>query len=496
VVGDGRYRLLAQFGVDDRVNAQLWRARDGQLRRDVALTMLVGESSQAAAAHAARRTLERAAHAARLSHPGMARVLDVLSLGNGINADEGLLGIVVADWSQGTDLIDLISDHPLPGATAARLLEPLASAVELAHQSGLVLGVDHPQRIRVIPDGGLRLAFPAPLPEATLHDDVRGLGAILYLLLTGAWALPGGPEGLPRAAIGPNGLVIPPSALRLNVPEELSVAAVRSLDDSTAAGIRTSTTLIGVLDRIVDADEPTEFLGPAGSLGTGLAGAEDDTTVWTTAPPVQDKSRKRKLLVGVSVLGVATLAVLIWIGSLLIGFFSDDTSTATGPTVEATQTPGQTGAPPNASKPVPSGPIKPAGVVEYNIKGDPDNPKRANNSVDGNQKTSWKTSVYKQQFPTFKPGIGLIASFAEPVKFATVAIDSPSEGTVVQIRSAPSDKPDLDETKVIGEATLGAGHTEISLANAEPTQFVVIWITKLGNGNVSQIDEASFVRAQ
>jgi hypothetical protein len=221
-----------------------------------------------------------------------------------------------------------------------------------------------------------------------------------------------------------------------------------------------------------------------------------DTTVWTSAPPVQDQSRKRKLIVGVSVLGAATLAVLIWIGSLLIGFFSDDTSTATGPTVEATQTPGKGGAPPNASTPVPTGPIKPAGVVEYNIKGDPDNPKRANNSVDGNQKTSWKTSVYKQQFPTFKPGIGLIASFAEPVKFATVAIDSPSEGTVVQIRSAPSDKPNLDETKVIGEATLGAGHTEISLANAEPTQFVVIWITKLGNGNVSQIDEASFVRAQ
>jgi hypothetical protein len=496
VVGDGRYRLLAQFGVDDRVGAQLWRARDGQLRRDAALTMLVGEPSQAAAAHAARRTLERAAHAARLSHPGMARVLDVLSLGNGINPDEGLLGIVVADWSQGTDLIDLIAEHPLPGGTAARLLEPLASAVELAHQSGLVLGVDHPQRIRVTPDGGLRLAFPGPLPEATLHDDVRGLGAILYLLLTGTWALPGGPEGLPRAAIGPNGLVIPPSALRLNVPEELSVAAVRSLDDSTAAGIRTSTTLIGVLDRIAEADQPTEFIQPVGSLDAGLAVTDDDTTVWTTAPPVRDQSSKRKLAIGVSVLGAATLAVLIWIGSLLVGFFSDDTSTATGPTVEATETPGPAGGPPNASKPVPSGPIKPAGVVEYNIKGDPDNPKRANNSVDGNQKTAWKTSVYKQQFPTFKPGIGLIASFAEPVKFATVAIDSPSANTVVQIRSASSDKPNLAETKVIGEATLGAGHTEISLANAEPTQFVVIWITKLGEGNVSQIDEVTFVRAQ
>jgi hypothetical protein len=66
----------------------------------------------------------------------------------------------------------------------------------------------------------------------------------------------------------------------------------------------------------------------------------------------------------------------------------------------------------------------------------------------------------------------------------------------VQVRSSPSDKPALDQTKVIGEATLGNGHTEIQLASSEPTQFVIIWITKLGNGNVSQLDEVGFVRAQ
>ncbi|MDQ3790534.1 MAG: hypothetical protein M3422_25275, partial [Actinomycetota bacterium] len=43
VIGDGRYRLLAQFGHDMRAEAHLWRARDGQLRRDVALTVLVGD---------------------------------------------------------------------------------------------------------------------------------------------------------------------------------------------------------------------------------------------------------------------------------------------------------------------------------------------------------------------------------------------------------------------------------------------------------------------
>ena len=101
VVGDGRYRLLAQFGVDERAAAHLWRARDGQLKRDVALTLLVGDPADPEAARLARRTLERAAHASKFGHGGVARVLDVLSLGSGVTSSEGLLGVVVAEIGRG-----------------------------------------------------------------------------------------------------------------------------------------------------------------------------------------------------------------------------------------------------------------------------------------------------------------------------------------------------------------------------------------------------------
>ena len=497
VVGDGRYRLLAQFGVDQRGAAHLWRARDGQLRRDVALTILVGDSNDTEAAQAARKTLERAAHAARFSHIALCRVLDVLSLGNGIAPSEGVLGMVVTDWVQGTDLLDLIAEHPLPPMTAARLLEPLASAVELAHHQGLVLGVDHPQRIRVGPDGALRLAFPGPLPDASMRDDVKGLGAILYLLLTGRWALPGGPEALPRAPKGPDGVIASPRALVPHVPDELSSAAVRSIDDGSLGSIRTGGAMLQILEQVMAADDETQLLAPIADQDD-----EDDGAVWTTRKPVQDRDRRRKLAIGVTLLAVATVAILAWVGMQLISLFSDDTAaTVGGPTVVTTTAqPSTQPSQPTSQAPAPqaAGPIKAASVGEFNITDDGDNPRRANRAVDDNDKTAWKTSTYKKQFPVLKPGIGLLASFAEPLRFAQVVIDSPSDGTVVEIRSAPSNKPNFDETKVIATATLNAGETTIDLPTADPTEHLVIWITKLHDGSKgfgSELTEVKFVRA-
>ncbi|WP_258905366.1 protein kinase family protein [Actinokineospora sp. UTMC 2448] len=491
LVGEGRYRLLAQCGAEPRAGVQFWRARDGQLRRDVALTLLTGSPADAAAVERARRVLERAAHTARLDHPGTARVLDVVAPGAGIGPQEGVLGLVIADWSAGTDLLDVIAEHPLPPGTAARLLEPLAAAVDQANHTGLVLGIDHPQRVRVTPDGQLRLAFPGPLAHAGMRDDVRGLGAVLYLLLTGRWPLPDGPEGVPPAPRGPDGTVLPPAALFPYIPLELSVAAVRCLAEDAHGGIRTGAALLQVLERARLADDQTQRLVALEEE------YEDDGAVWTTRPPSNDKAQRRKLAIGVTALAVATVGVLAWVGMQLISFF-DDGGPSGGPTITATA-PGDTTAAGGAPTPkpvVPAGPIRPADIKVFNVGGTPDNPRRANRAVDGDPGTAWRTDTYKDQFPALKPGVGLMASFAEPVSLAEVAVDSPSDGTVVEIRSAPSADPELGDTKVIGRATLRAGQTKLQLDRAEPTQHVLVWITTLGQGNRSELSEIGFIRAQ
>ncbi|GAA0612744.1 protein kinase family protein [Kutzneria viridogrisea] len=478
VVGDGRYRLLSYSGVDQRCDAQLWRARDGQLGRDVALTVLVGTQSDAAQAARVRRTLERATHAASYAHPGVSRILDVLSPGSGVSSKEHVLGIVVAEWTNGTDLIDLIADGPLPPATASRLLEPLAAAVEGAHHAGLVLGTEHPQRIRVTPEGQLRLAFPGPRAEAVSRDDVKGLGAILYLLLTGRWALPGGPEGIPVAPIGPNGSVVAPRSLHPVVPHALSTVAVRSLEDTSVGGIRTGAAILQVLDEIAEAEAETGLI-PA------VPEEPEDDVVWTTRRPVKDKTRSRKLAVGVGVLALATLLVLGWIAMTIIGFFSDSNKNDGSPPLVITQAvvpSSQQGTPSSTGTPAQAGPVKPSSVAVFNVAGDPDSQNKATLATDGDPNTAWRTDRYVSNFPALKPGIGLMLTFAQPVKLAQVTITSPSEGTVVEIRTAATDNPELSQTQVVGNATLGKGETQVPVKMTAPGQRVIVWLTKLTDG--------------
>jgi hypothetical protein len=507
VVGDGRYRLLAQFGEDARATAQFWRARDGQLNRDVALTILVGNVADQQSAIGAGRTLERAMHAAAFSHLGVARVLDVLSLGSGVVPSEGILGMVVAEWTNGTDLLDVTSDGPVPPTTASRLLEPLASAVESAHHVGLVLGVDHPQRVRVTPDGALRLAFPGPLPMATLRDDVKGLGALLYLLLTGRWALPDGPESVPGAPTGPDGSIVAPRILHSNVPSELSSIAVRSLEDTAVGGIRTSAAIIQVLDRVAEDESATTVMPPVDGEGPGSRPPEQEEGVWTTKKPVRDQRHKRKLAVWVTLLALATVAVVVWVITSVIGFFGGNSTNIPGgggPVISSGASAGVSKPPvssaaPTSSAPALGSPVTPDKMSEFNVKGGSDYESELDRLIDGDPSTVWKTEKYQQQFPALKPGIGLVATFGQPLKLSEVAIDSPSAGTVVEIRTADSAHPDsIDTTQLIGTATLINGHTVIQLNPGQPTQYILVWITQLapatnGHGFQSSIGEITYV---
>ena len=75
-----------------------------------------------------------------------------------------------------------------------------------------------------------------------------------------------------------------------------------------------------------------------------------------------------------------------------------------------------------------------------------------------------------------------MVSFASAVQLSELTIDSPSPGTVVQVRSAQTADAALDDTTAWPKVTLGEGGTQISLAGSQPVTHVLLWITKLGGG--------------
>ncbi|MQA16097.1 MAG: hypothetical protein GEV09_18690 [Pseudonocardiaceae bacterium] len=488
VLGRGRYRLLAEVGHDDRSGARLWRGRDSVLERDVALTVFVARPGDTGAAERIRAAVARAMRSARLETAGAARVLDVLEPETGAGPT---VAAVVAEWTPGRDLVELVQQDLPPPAVAASMLAPLAGAVDDAHRAGLVLGCDHPERIRVTPDGHARLAFPGPPPDAGPRDDVRGLGAALYLLLTGRWALDGGSTVLPTAPRGPDGTLVSPRSLHPSVPLELSTLALRSLAGSGTGGVHTGAAVQRVLER--SATDDTD----AATDGSGRAAVWHGPDEDTPQPPEQ----RKKLRIGVAMLAVASLLIIGWFGVQFASIFTDG-SGGPPPVVVEGPPPGPP-APPDAPAPQPAvaAPVRIDDLEVYDISEDAgaDNAEDVELVADGDPGTEWSTDNYFEPFPAYREGLGVMLGFDEPVTPESLVIESSSDGTVVEIRAASSADADLDETTLLGTATLREGRTEIPLQSGEPTRDLLVWITDLAeteDGNQSELSEVSVLRAR
>ena len=505
VIAD-RYRLVAEVGRDRSADAVLWKARDTTLERDVAVTLLVGGWQADVRASSA---LSRATRSAHFSHRHAARVLDVVQPGSS-RLPAGVLGAAVAEWTPGRDLAELVSGGPLSPSAALRVVEPLAQAVADAHRAGLVLGIDHPQRVRVTARAAARLAFPMPRGDATVDDDVRGLGSTLYLLLTARWPVTDGsaPAGLKAAPRTASGATVPVRDLRPGLPVGLAALVDRTLD--TTGGIRTAAAVHGLVRQLREGAEDDGVLLPLTEDGVQLE--DDPGTVWQPdddeAPEEHDPATRRKLRIGVTLLVVAVLAIVAFVAFQAVSLVGGGPSsgpplvipTSAAPAPAPSPEPGQVAAPaPPPPAPVPAGPVQLASIAVYDPSGDPDDPGKVGRAADNDPGSTWSTSQYDQQFPELKPGIGLMTTFRAPAKVAQVVVRSPSPGTRIEIRSAAAPDVPLAQTQLLGTGTVSGTTTTIPLqAMPAPTGNLLVWITALAESDGqyrSQIAEVTVVGA-
>ncbi|MFI5432905.1 lipid II flippase MurJ [Rhodococcus baikonurensis] len=491
-VAGGRYRLLAPHG--GTRGLQFWEALDVKLDREVALTFVdADQRGDDDSQSGPQAVLSRSLRLGRINSPGLARVLDVVRGSSG--------GIVVAEWTPGRSLREMAETTPSP-IGAARAIRALAAAAEAAHRTGGALSIDHPDRVRISINGDAVLAFPATLADADSTSDVRGLGAMLYSLITARWPLAepsAGPVGgLLPAGRGADGNIVEPRVVRPEVPFDISAVAVRALQSES--GIRTAATVQHILDQASVVNDKTEMI-PALRLGHREQGASGHALNDPEAIEAE-KKKSTRMLAALTALGVFTVIVLIllvvWVASFLSGGSNDTplSEQSFGLTTEATAPENNSPAPAPAAATVP---VAASAVTVFSPQGTPDQPATAKNAIDGNPATAWSSDSYFQPFPSLKNGVGLMVSLADAANLKNVAITSDSPGTVVEIRSAPSANTSLDQTKEIGSGVLKNGVTDIPVTSDGSGQYVLVWITQLSTEsgqNQTSISEIAFTAAK
>lgn len=341
----GRYRLLTRLARGG--SAEVWRAHDEELARDVAVKL--PHAHLVAEADTRRRLVAEARAAAGLSHRGIVPIYDVVT--------DGDRPALVFELVRGESLASRLDrEGTLAPTEVARIGAQVADALQHAHEHGVVHRDVNPGNVLIERDGRARLVdfgiarlldeaaerltvagtvagtlgYMAPEQlaggEITPRSDLYALGAVLFRALTGR---------PPFDAASPVGLAEaqrrgPPAATELGVDPALAAIIVAALsfdpDDRPAtAGVLAGalrdwvegppTVVISAVETAVRGDRatPNAAIAAGETVPAAAVAATPAASSRPAARPLLD--RRTALTTG----GLAVVAGLLALAALFLG---------------------------------------------------------------------------------------------------------------------------------------------------------------------------------
>lgn len=453
---DGRYALDVQ--VSSSLSSPIWRAMDKSLKRWVTLILLPTSDLRSV------KLLQECQQAAVNDRRDVVSILDVVpdgKISNGANNDsqDRFVGIVT-EWLDGETLDRLLvrRGEVLPVDQALRQLGIIANTLMHAHSLNVYHRRLRPHNLIFSPGQEVRLtgfgvdsALLGPDSTDGVAQDIKGVGQLLFAMITGMWPL-GSVDSLPAAlSDGGTGLVLP-SQVHGGVSSYIDRLYQRTQDG-------TYTSMRQLLDALsVGEVEESE------SLQSRVSRLTASSVIWS-APQSTQSNRVRTSL-------IAALSVLVfgWIGWQLLtsNFQRSEAPVAVLasplPSLEVSQATGKV--------------AEVVTVTSYDPLGDDEeNADQALLAVDSDAETAWTTASYNKADMSGKAGVGLLIDLGVEQEVYSVGIDFISAGHTAEIYVVNSAEPDFATELKFGDTNPNESSSEISSTDPVSGRYVLVWLT-------------------
>lgn len=453
----GQYKLDVQIA--SSLSSPMWRAMDLLLKRWVTLVLLPTSDLRSV------KLLQECQSAAANDRRDVIAILDVISSGT-ITGDsltdspESYVGIVF-EWLDGESLDQLLikRGEVIDVEIALKQVGIIANSLAYAHSLNIFHRRLRPHNL-IFSEGqnvrlsgfGLDSALMGPDSTNGVQQDIKGVGNLLFVMVTGMWPL-SSVDSLPVARSTSDATIV--------LPSEVHGGIQNGIDQIYR---RTQTGEFSSMRQLIDALSVGE-VEVVENLQARVTRFTANSVTWH---PEDGSTASRFKVVAVAALAVAIFG---WIGwQLLTSNFKTSDSI-----VESINSPL-----PSVEITIPVGTGEKAaisGISTYDPFGDDsENAELAQLAIDGDTKTAWTTVAYRKA-DMGKSGVGLILDLGASTLVTKIDLEFISAGHTAQIYVGDSPALDFATAAKFGQ-TDGSTNTASVLAG-EPTsgRYVAIWLT-------------------